>query len=124
VKRIIPLLLVLDVLVSCAGGEAGQGDQGIRGRAVAGPQCPVEIEGSPCPDRPWRGLVVAIRSDTGEAFSVVTDAQGRFELPLLPGTYEVGIGAEGTPLFAKPQTVEVRPDAFTDVRIAVDTGIR
>jgi hypothetical protein len=97
---------------------------GIRGQVLSGPNCPVEVEGSPCPDLPWEGTVIAIDTETGEEFTVMTDADGRFELPLEPATYEVSIVSEPSPPFAKPQTVTVDPGSVTEIVVSVDTGIR
>ena len=84
-------LLLVVILAACGDGPGdGDGASGVRGRALAGPQCPVEMADSPCPDLPWEGTVVATASDSGEAFTASTDADGRFELPgLPPGDYEV-----------------------------------
>jgi carboxypeptidase family protein len=123
VKR-IALILVAVAVAACGGNGAGDGTSGIRGRALAGPQCPVEVEGSPCPDLPYAGTVIAIDTESGEEFTVETDSQGRFELPLEPGTYEISIVSESSPPFAKPQTVTVEPGSFTQVTVSVDTGIR
>lgn len=118
------LALVLVAGASCGGDGAGDGTSGIRGQALSGPNCPVEVEGSPCPDLPWEGTVIAIDMETDEEFTVQTDAEGRFELPLEPGSYEVSIVSESSPPFAKPQTVAVDPGSFTEVVVSVDTGIR
>jgi hypothetical protein len=123
VKRSVLLLVALAV-ASCGGAGAGAGTSGIRGQALSGPHCPVEVEGSPCPDLPWEGTVIAIDTETGEEFAVVTDGDGRFELALAPGTYEVSIVSESSPPFAKPQTVTVEPGSFTEIVVSVDTGIR
>ena len=122
-RRSLVLALVLG-LTACGGGETGDGSSGIRGQALAGPQCPVEVAGSPCPDAPWQGTVVAIDTSSGDRYSVETDDEGRFELRLAPGSYEVTIDAETSPPSAKPQTVSVAAGAFTDVTVSVDTGIR
>lgn len=121
----LALLLVALALAACGTGASGSDDtSGIRGQALAGPQCPVEIQGSPCPDRPFEGTVIATDTATGDEFTVETDVDGRFELALAPGTYEVSIVSESQPPFAKPQTVEVEQGAFTRITVAVDTGIR
>ncbi len=124
-QRIALVLVALAVVACGADGEgSGDGTSGIRGRAVSGPQCPVEVEGSPCPDLPYEGIVVATDAATGDAFTVETDAEGRFELPLAPGRYEVSIQSESQPPFAKPQTVTVEQGAFAEITVTVDTGIR
>jgi hypothetical protein len=125
VHRLVLAVLLTVVVGACgADRDAGASDSGIRGRAVAGPQCPVEVAGSPCPDLPFEGTVVATSAATGDRFTVETDADGRFELPLAPGTYEVSIDSPSPPPFAKPLTVTVRGGAFARVTVVVDTGIR
>ena len=124
-KRFAPVLVALAV-ASCGGNGAGDGDgsSGIRGQALSGPQCPVEVQGSPCPDLPYEGTVIVTDTESGEEFTVETDAEGRFELSLEPATYEVSIVSETSPPFAKPQTVTVEPGVFTVIVVSVDTGIR
>jgi hypothetical protein len=118
------LVLVAVALASCGGAGAGDGTSGIRGRALSGPHCPVEVQGSPCPDLPYEGTVIATNTETEEESTVETDSQGRFELSLEPGTYEVSIVSESSPPFAKPQTVTVEPGSFAEIVVSVDTGIR
>ena len=120
----LALVLVAGAVASCGGDGAGDGTSGIRGQALSGPNCPVEVEGSPCPDVPWEGTVIVIETETGEEFTVQTDAEGSFELPLEPGSYQVSIVSESSPPFAKPQTVTVDPGSFTEIVVSVDTGIR
>ena len=122
-KRFAPSLVAL-ALASCGGAGAGDATSGIRGQALSGPQCPVEVQGSPCPDLPYEGTVLVTDTESGEEFTVVTDPEGRFELSVEPGTYEVSIVSETSPPFAKPQTVTVEPGAFTEIVVSVDTGIR
>ena len=123
VKR-FALVLVAFALASCGGAGAGDGTSGIRGQALAGPQCPVEIQGSPCPPVPYEGTVVATGVESGAEHTIDTDADGRFELPLEPGTYEVSIVSDTSPPFAKPQTVTVEAGSFAEITVSVDTGIR
>ena len=120
----IASVLVALALVACGASGSGDGSSGIRGRALAGPRCPVVVEGSPCPDLPWQGTVVATAASSGDEFTVDTDADGAFRLPLAPGEYVLTIRAGSSPPFAKPQTVTVEPGNFVDVVISVDTGIR
>jgi hypothetical protein len=68
--------------------------------------------------------VIATDVGSGAEYTVDTDADGRFELPLEPGPYEVSIVSETSPPSAKPQTVTVGPDSFTEITVSVDTGIR
>lgn len=125
-RRPLATLSILVVVGFASCGDEGPADasSGIRGRALAGPQCPVEVAGSPCPDRPWEGVVVATNAETGERTSVRTGGDGRFAIALDPGTYELTIRSDGGPPTARPQTVSVVAGAYTDVTVAVDTGIR
>ena len=118
------LVLVAVAVASCGGNGSGDGTSGIRGQALAGPQCPVEVQGSPCPPIPYEGTVVATEVESGTAYTVDTDADGRFELPLEPGTYEVSIVSDTSPPFAKPQSVTVEAGSFSQITVSVDTGIR
>ena len=123
VKR-FALTLVAVAVASCGGAGSGDGTSGIRGQALAGPQCSVEIAGSPCPPLPYEGTVIATDVESGAEYDVATDAEGRFELSLEPGTYEVSIVSNSSPPFAKPQTVTVESGSFTAITVSVDTGIR
>jgi hypothetical protein len=115
----------LAIVVACAGdGAAGDGSSGLRGVAFVGPQCPVEVEGSPCPDAPFAGEVRVTRGDDVVA-QVSTDDQGRFEVSLDPGIYTItAVIDAGGPPSAVPQEVTVAQDRFTDVQLEVDSGIR
>lgn len=102
-------------------------DSGISGIILAGPQCPVEMPDRPeCDDQPFQGTVV-VRSANGliEVTRFTADSDGRFRVPLFPGTYclDPMSGRNGFP-FAAPQTVEVRSGEFIEITILYDTGIR
>ena len=68
--------------------------------------------------------MIATDVESGAEYDVATDAEGRFELSLEPGTYEVSIVSNSSPPFAKPQTVTVESGSFTAITVSVDTGIR
>src|SRR2546430_12794503 len=53
---------------------------GIQGVVQAGPTCPVEQVGAPCPDRPVPSTVRAIGTD-GRIAEGKTDGQGRVRMP-------------------------------------------
>jgi hypothetical protein len=92
---------------------------------VAGPQCPVEQIGSPCPDQPFAGTVRATTLDGSIVAEVETDREGRFRIPLDPGTYVLDVVlVGGGPPTATPYPVRVDQGRFTTVTLNVDTGIR
>ncbi len=122
-------LVAVALLAACSGGSDPAMDDppnsGVRGVVTAGPQCPVVIQGSPCPDQPWQGAV-RIATSAGEVVRIVqTDERGRFEAPLDEGTYVFMPEAEQDRLpIASPQTVKVSRGEWVEITLTVDTGIR
>ena len=123
VNRLLLVFVSVVALGACStSGVGGDGTSGIQGVVQAGPTCPVEIAGSPCPDRPFPGTVRA--TGGGINAQVATDDQGRFRLPLRPGSYLVTVVLTNGPATPVPQTVDVKPGTFSQVTLEVDTGIR
>jgi Carboxypeptidase regulatory-like domain len=109
-----------------AGGGVLPSGPGIAGQALAGPTCPVVQPGDPnCNDRPVSGATILIRDATGTVVAqVATDANGRFQVVVPPGSYLVEPQpVEGLMGTAQPIKVTVGA-AFQVVDIAYDTGIR
>lgn len=123
-KRLVVLSVLLGVLADACGGSAGAAASGIRGVVLLGPQCPVVQEGSPCPDKPFEGTV-AVTTVPGRLVGTTrSGADGRFEIRVDPGTYQVAaIDLQGIN-FSKPVTVEVRTGRMSEATVLVDTGIR
>jgi hypothetical protein len=120
--RILVAVAVVAVLTAC-GSQAQTATGGIQGTVTAGPTCPVEIQGSPCPPGTWTGTVRATAGD-GSNHDVATDAGGHYQLMLEPGTYSVVPLVEGAgPPIAKPVTATVG-DTMQQLDLQVDTGIR
>ena len=120
--RTVVAAMLAVFLVSCA-SDAAAPTGGIEGTVTAGPTCPVEIQGSPCPPGVWTGTVRATASD-GATHETGTDANGRYRLGLEPGSYTVVPVIEGSgPPIAKPVTVTVGA-AMQQLDLQVDTGIR
>ena len=113
------------LLGACAGGGSGGSDlsSGIQGVVQAGPTCPVEQVGSPCPDRPVPSALRAIRAD-GRIAAGRTDDRGRFRLALEPGTYVVTATPLAGTMTPVPVTVTVTSGAYAKVTLEADTGIR
>lgn len=83
------------------------------------------VDGSPCPDLPWKGTVrvTTTGGDVVEEASTATD--GRFEIALEPGEYVVSAVTEpGGIGGAAPATVTVDAGAWAEVTVSVDTGMR
>ena len=98
---------------------------GVRGIVTAGPQCPVVVAGSPCPDRPWQGTVRISATQGDVVREVETDDGGRFEIALGAGSYVVVAVTDPERMSTgSPQTVTVVDGAWAEVTLLVDTGIR
>ena len=100
------------------------GGTGITGIASIGPTCPVERLDSPCPDRPFQGVVVAKAPGGAEVARTTTDPQGAFSISLPPGQYQLTAVVAGSFPRAIPTDVNVVPGQFTTVHLRLDSGIR
>jgi hypothetical protein len=97
---------------------------GIEVVVVFGPQCPVVVAESPCPDAPWQGTV-RVSSLGDDDVEARTDASGRARITLPAGTYTVAaILDEGGVGSSKAEAVTVTDGSFVNVRLTVDSGIR
>jgi hypothetical protein len=123
---------VLVVLAGCGGSNpSGTGtpssssttDGRVSGVVTAGPTCPVERAGEPCPPRPVSAEIDA-RTPAGHQVAVThTDADGRYELRVPSGSFVLSVVTNGLPRCpATRVTVMSAGDVTAD--IACDTGIR
>ena len=105
------------------------GGSGVNGVALAGPQCPVERLGSPCPDKPVANATINVRTADQQTniASAQTDVDGRFRVAISPGEYYLDPQppdpSRPYPIGA-PQTVAVHDGEWTQVTVTYDTGIR
>jgi hypothetical protein len=123
--RVAVLVSIVVAVGTCARGGAGDGTTGVRGVALIGPTCPVEVEGSPCPPAPFSGEIEA-RGLDGRIVSTTTTAEdGTFELILAPGSYVItAVTPVGGPPTSEAQRVEVTARGFTRITLRLDSGIR
>jgi hypothetical protein len=127
-KRLV-LLIVLAALPAACAGEIDHGSvtSGIEGRATIGPLCPVEVVGSPCPDAPFVATITVRRADGDPVTHAETGDDGRFRIPLPPGTYTIEaepLPPGGIARMLPVDPVTVRSGAYTTVPISFDSGIR
>jgi hypothetical protein len=123
------LLVVLAALTEACAGEIHHGSvtSGIQGRVTIGPLCPVEVAGSPCPDAPFPATITVRRSDGDPVLHAETGDDGRFRIPLSPGTYAIEaepLQQGGIARMLPVDPVTVRAGAYTTVPISFDSGIR
>jgi hypothetical protein len=123
-RGVVAILLGITLTACAANGGSSSSSSGVRGTVLAGPQCPVERAGSPCPDAPVAGALVRATQGGTVVATDRTDTGGRFSIALDPGIYlltvETSVGIGG----ARPVSVAVRSGGYATANITVDTGIR
>jgi hypothetical protein len=112
-----PARLVIDIPHASVATSSG-----VSGIALAGPQCPVVIQGQPCPDKPV-DVTLAFSQGASTVGTVQTGVDGTFALDLPAGTYDVTtVGAVLPSLAATQVTVPAGSHAWLELHL--DTGIR
>ena len=99
---------------------------GIRGIVDLGPTCENATRASPC-IKPYSAELVISDGDDNVVARVTSGTDGRFEVTLPPGVYTIQPvpPANGDPFpVGDPVSVVVGEQAYTDVGIDYDTGIR
>ena len=97
---------------------------GIYGIVTAGPTCPVERVGQPCPPRPVGGEV-EVRNVRGQTVaSTHTDSLGRYSLSLKPGRYALAVLIGSVFPRCPSKAVAVTSAVLLRADISCDTGIR
>ena len=75
---------------------------------------------------PFSATFRVLDADGNEVLTFTTDEEGRFKVVLPPGEYTI-VPAEDTPILrpsTQQKTVTVPKDAFTELRLVFDTGMR
>jgi hypothetical protein len=95
----------------------------VRGAATAGPTCPVEQAGHPCPPRPVAGAVSARRTD-GTTRTTIVGKDGTYRITVPPGTYTLHVQTGSLLPRCPPVKVVVSAGATVQANMLCDTGIR
>ena len=95
----------------------------VSGTVTAGPTCPVEQVGSPCPNRPLQTTVVILSRSGQVVSSTRSDGHGRYSVRVAPGTYFVAVETTRWPRCPATR-VEVRASRPARANVLCDTGIR
>lgn len=90
----------------------------LQGTVVAGPTCPVERPGEPCPPTTITSGTVTAGAKTAEI-----DGNGTWGMLLPAGSYTVTVQTSQA-MSCKPTSASVAADRVTEVTITCDTGIR
>jgi len=117
------------VLTACSANIAPGGSSRSRidvsGSVTAGPTCPVERVGQPCPPAPVHATVVATGAAGEPVAQATTEADGHYAFTVPPGRYTFSVEATGGFLPrcpTKSATVKLGPPEQVD--FVCDTGIR
>ncbi len=99
---------------------------GVRGRVTIGPMCPVIRIDQPCPDRPYRAVLVVRDAADREVGRVASAEDGTYALPLSPGAYVMDPQSPSASRLpsAGHQPFEVRAGTWSTLDVAFDSGIR
>jgi hypothetical protein len=123
-------LLLFVLLAGCTGPSSPtttNTGSGIQGHVGVGPTCPVERDPPDpnCADKPYHGsLAVADATDDHTVLTFETDEQGNFTDAVGPGNYTIR-NVEGDVLPAcSTETFAVKANAYTNVDVSCDSGIR
>jgi hypothetical protein len=95
----------------------------VAGRVTAGPTCPVERVGHPCPPH----LVLAkveVRTGRAVVASTHSGSDGTYRLEVAAGTYTLVVVPNGVFPRCAPRTVSVAAGGTVRANIICDTGIR
>jgi hypothetical protein len=115
---------VLILLLATCSIQPTAGTNGIEGKVLIGPMCPVVQQGQECPDQPYQATITINDPDNRMVAQVKTDAEGRFKIPLEPGHYILHPESPNVMPYAGEQTFVVEADQFTQVIVHYDSGIR
>jgi hypothetical protein len=99
---------------------------GLRGIVHLGPNCENATRASPC-ILPYSADLVITDGDDNVVARVTSGEDGRFEVTLPPGVYTIQPvpPANGDPFpVGDPVSVVVGDEAYTDIGVDYDTGIR
>jgi hypothetical protein len=118
------LMTVVSIAAACSNPESASPTTGLTGIVVRGPITPVCQLDAPC-DAPFSDGFTVERNRSQVA-QFRSDADGRFTVWLLPGTYRIIPDSDAALLAPTSQakTVDVGKVGLTNVRLEFDTGIR
>jgi hypothetical protein len=125
--RLARLLLLVMVSFGCgsrlssAGGSPAQTGV-VRGTVLAWPCAPVERPGSPCNGRPAAGVDVTFSTAGSPVRTVRSDADGRYQVELPAGAYEVSVPRNRPIRSGAAVTITAGQDVNMD--IVYDSGLR
>ena len=122
VKLLIGVLIL--VLATCSIYSPTPRGSGLEGQVLIGPMCPVVQSGQDCPDQPYQATLTVKGLDGLQITQFQTDAQGRFQVSLVPGQYILHPESPDGIAFAEDQSFSVETGRYTQITVHYDSGIR
>ena len=95
----------------------------VQGTVTAGPTCPVEQAGHPCPPRPVSGVVSARRAAAAVLTATISKG-GNYRITVPAGTYTLTVQTGSLLPRCPPAQVVVSAGVSEEADISCDTGIR
>ena len=116
-------ILIL-VLATCSIYSPTPRGSGIEGQVLLGPMCPVVQQGQDCPDQPYQATLTLFSRNGVQVTQIQSDAQGRFQVSLVPGEYILHPESPNGLPFASDQSFVVETGRYTQITVHYDSGIR
>ena len=112
------------VLATCSIYSPTPRGSGMQGQVLLGPMCPVVQPGQECPDQPYQATLTVKTPDGVQIAQFQTDADGHFNIPLVPGNYILHPESPNGIPFAGDQSFVVETGNYTQITVNYDSGIR
>jgi len=126
-KYIYLVLIVISYMVACSNRpKTEELSSGITGQVLLGPMTPVMRSDKIVPDKPFQAKIKILDEKREFITEFETDEEGKFRIPLPPGTYIISPIAPQPNLPPRPEekTVTVEEGKFLETKVLFDTGIR
>jgi hypothetical protein len=121
------LLLIIFAITSCSNRpKTEELSSGITGQVLLGPMTAVVRSDKIVPDKPYQAKIKILDEKREFITEFETDEEGKFRIPLAPGTYIISPVAPkpNIPPYPEEKTVTVEDGIFLETKVLFDTGIR
>lgn len=122
IKLLIGVMIL--ALATCSIYSPTPRGSGIEGQVLLGPMCPVVQQGQECPDQPYQATLTVTSRNGVQIAQFQSDAQGRFQVSLVPGEYILHPESPNGLPFAGDQSFMVETGSYTQITVHYDSGIR
>ena len=121
-KLLIGVMIL--ALATCSIYSPTPRGSGIEGQVLLGPMCPVVQQGQECPDQPYQATLTVASRNGVQIAQFQSDAQGHFQVSLVPGEYILHPESPNGLPFAGDQSFMVETGSYTQITVHYDSGIR